>query len=107
MILTKRFVKTKNGVRTPPPPKESPAPQKIPRPQTNPPTQDREGAMATRASSGMLNVNRNRGGTEVRNNFWSVRVVDSWNSLPDSVKSSASINIFKNSIDNLIEGGKI
>ena len=69
--------------------------------------QEREGAMATRASSGMLNVNRNRGGTEVRNNFWSVRVVDSWNSLPDSVKSSASINIFKNSIDNLIEGGKI
>ena len=69
--------------------------------------QNREGAMATRLTSGWLNVERKLGRTEVRKNFWSVRVVDTWNALPDSVKSSSTVDIFKNSIDNLMAGGRI
>ena len=71
------------------------------------PSQNREGAMSTRLTSGCLNVERKHGRTEVRKNFWSVRVVDTWNTLPDSVKSSPSVDIFKNSIDNLMAGGRI
>ena len=71
------------------------------------PAQNREGAMSTRLTSGSFNVERKLGKSEVRKNFWSVRVVDTWNTLPDSVKSSASVDIFKNSIDNLMAGGRI
>ena len=71
------------------------------------PTEDREGAMSTRLTSGCYNVQRNQGKTDIRKNFWSVRVVDTWNSLPDSVKASPSVDIFKNSIDNLMTGGRI
>ena len=48
------------------------------------PSQNREGAMSTRLTSGCLNVERKEGRTEIRKNFWSVRVVDTWNTLPDS-----------------------
>jgi ribonuclease P/MRP protein subunit RPP40 len=64
------------------------------------PAQNRERAMSTRLTSGSFNVERKLGKSEVRKNFWSVRVVD-------SVKSSASVDIFKNSIDNLMAGGRI
>jgi hypothetical protein len=37
----------------------------------------------------------------VRKNFWSQRVIDPWNNLPDTVKQAVSLDIFKNSIDNL------
>ena len=45
------------------------------------PTQERQGAMSTRLITGFHNVEKLRGNTEVRKNFWAVRVVDSWNSL--------------------------
>ena len=67
----------------------------------------RQGALTTRLVSGYLNVERTQGRTEMRRNFWSVRVVDTWNSLPDTVKASPSVDTFKNSIDNLLAGGRI
>ena len=32
-------------------------------------------------------------------NFFSVRVVDKWNDLPESIKSSTTVNNFKNNYD--------
>ena len=37
--------------------------------------------------------------------FWAVRVVDSWNSLPDAVKTSPTVNFFKSRLDNLMDRG--
>ena len=71
------------------------------------PAEAREGALSTRLVTGCLNVEKMRGKKEVRNNFWSVRVIDTWNSLPNSVKTSPDVNTFKNSIDNLKNGGRI
>ena len=62
----------------------------------------RDGAAATRLTRGHLNVKRGEGHTELRNNFWSQRVVDPWNALPDQVKQAESLNVFKNGIDNLL-----
>ena len=66
----------------------------------------RSGAASTRSTSGTLNVTRKEGKGEIRKNFWSVRVCDSWNSLPDSVKQQPSTNSFKNSLDNFNCGVK-
>ena len=37
--------------------------------------------------------------TQIRRNFFSIRVVDLWNSLPEAIVSSVSLNMFKNRID--------
>jgi hypothetical protein len=34
-----------------------------------------------------------------RANFWSVRAVDNWNSLPESVVKADTLNVFKNGLD--------
>ena len=60
---------------------------------------DREEGRETRSSSGLLNVERSDGRLEVRRSFWSQRVVDRWNQLPDLVKASKSTNTFKNGLD--------
>ena len=65
----------------------------------------REGAASTRVTSGVLNVVRNEGRTELRKNFWSVRVCDKWNCLPNLVKMQTTTNSFKNSLDNYRAGG--
>ena len=62
--------------------------------------QPREGASSTRSTSGTLNVKRNEGRHDLRKNFWSVRVCDEWNNLPDIVKQQPNTNSFKNSLDN-------
>ena len=49
-----------------------------------------------------MNLERGEARGEIRRNFWSQRVVDPWNSLPDSVKESVLIDTFKNCIDNLL-----
>ena len=36
---------------------------------------------------------------EIRENFYTVRVVQEWNELPDEIKSASSINSFKNMYD--------
>ena len=62
----------------------------------------RAGAASTRQADGFMNVvRRNESKLDIRKNFWSNRVVDSWNSLPDSVKQTKTLDWFKNSIDNL------
>ena len=38
--------------------------------------------------------------TRLRKSFFSNRVIQHWNSLPDDVVECASLNIFKNKIDN-------
>ena len=65
---------------------------------------DRGRRRRTRALTGRLNVIRNEGRTEIRRNFWSVRVCDQWNSLPDHVKEQETTNGFKNALDNFMFG---
>ena len=44
---------------------------------------------------------------EIRRNFWSVRVVEPWNSLPDLVKKAETLHCFKNALDYRGEEGRI
>ena len=44
-------------------------------------------------------VEANKWRGEVRRNFWSVRVVEPWNGLPESNKKQETINGFKNALD--------
>ena len=53
----------------------------------------------TRQSSGLHNVLPQRSQGDVRRNFFSQRVVSSWNSLPDRVKGAGTVNCFKNRLD--------
>ena len=41
-----------------------------------------------------------------RKNFYNARIVNAWNSLPESVKSAKSTNEFKNLYDNHAAGEK-
>ena len=41
--------------------------------------------------------------TEIRNNFFSQRVISTWNALPSFVKESQSLNAFKYNYDNYLE----
>ena len=61
---------------------------------------DREVGVNNRTVTGYLNVEPPTiGGSDVRKNFVSQRVVASWNSLPNNIKKSTSVNMFKNSLD--------
>jgi ribonucleases P/MRP protein subunit RPP40 len=55
---------------------------------------EREGAR-TRLAAGTNNLKLPAARTEIRRNFFAVRVVAGWNSLPDSVKQSSSCENFK------------
>ena len=54
----------------------------------------------TRDRGGILSVERKEGRLEIRQHFWSVRVANKWNMLPDMVKSAATVDNFKNRLDN-------
>jgi hypothetical protein len=56
--------------------------------------------IATRQNSGVGNVMKPRANREIRRNFFTVRTVDPWNSLPAAVKCSKTINNFKFNYDN-------
>ena len=56
----------------------------------------------TRYSSYHLNVAKPRHKSNVRKNFFGVRVCDGWNDLPNSVRESSSLNNFKNNYDNWV-----
>lgn len=65
-----------------------------------------EGDRLTRQSANPWNISRAaatndvRGkDLEIRTNFFSVRVIEKWNSLPDFVQSSHTMNMFKNNYD--------
>ena len=62
----------------------------------------REGEVTTRQRRGHLNVKRGEGKGDLRKNFWSQRVIDPWNGLPNQVKQAESLDAFKNGIDNLL-----
>ena len=49
----------------------------------------------TRESSGRDNILVKRANHEFRKNFFSARVVEEWNSLPDTVKEAANVTCFK------------
>ena len=53
------------------------------------------GRRATRAASGKDALLKKRSFHEFRSNFFSSRVVDSWNNLPDSVKGATNVSSFK------------
>ena len=52
----------------------------------------------TRHTQDPLNLARKYARTDIRRNFFSVRVIDHWNSLPPDVKASTSVSPFKNYI---------
>ena len=67
----------------------------------------RDGAMAPRQAGGFMNVQashwtRGEGNLEIRKNFWSQRVAEQWNNLPNEVKAAESLNTFKNGLDNVL-----
>ena len=49
----------------------------------------------TRAAAGRDNLLKERAKHEFRNRFFTVRVIDEWNSLPDSVKEAGTAAVFK------------
>ena len=51
-----------------------------------------EDMRGTRNRAGMFNVERMEGRLEIRKNFWSMRVANKWNQLPDIVKSAKTVN---------------
>ena len=53
---------------------------------------------AIRGHKFKIKVNHSR--TRLRQTFFTNRVVEHWNQLPENIVSSSTLNIFKNSIDN-------
>ena len=58
-----------------------------------------ENGANTRAAAGYLNVKQPAISNEIRRNFFSQRIVDSWNNLPDTIKKSVTGTAFKNDLD--------
>jgi len=48
-----------------------------------------------------LKLEKTRSITQTRQNFFTQRVINTWNALPEEVVSASSTNVFKNRIDNL------
>ena len=61
----------------------------------------RGSGMSTRNSSGLYNVQQYACNSDLRRNFFSQRVCTAWNALPDHVKASTSVNMFKNKYDEM------
>ena len=58
-------------------------------------------ARPTRSTGYHLNIIRSRSNTDVRNNFFTNRVVNTWNSLPEHVKESPSVVVFKRRLEQI------
>jgi hypothetical protein len=54
-----------------------------------------DGARATRSAANPRNLRLRQGRLEIRRNFFSVRVVDSWNNIPDDVRAVAKSEQFQ------------
>jgi hypothetical protein len=50
---------------------------------------------ATRSTDGPLSIRPRAARLEVRRNFFSTRVVDSWNQIPCNVKNARNVGMFK------------
>ena len=59
----------------------------------------REGASKTRSVTGLYRIQEGWASSEIRRNFFSMRVTRPWNNIPDQVKSASSVNGFKNNYD--------
>ena len=53
----------------------------------------------TRTRGHTLKMYKNKCNLDIRKNFFSNRVIDSWNKLPQYVIDSGSLNIFKKHLD--------
>ena len=51
-------------------------------------------------TAGKLNIIKPRANLEIRRNFFSLRVIDPWNNLPEEIKCADTLNRFKNLYDN-------
>jgi hypothetical protein len=62
----------------------------------------------TRLAQSEWNLKVQRARTDIRKNSFAVRVVNSWNSLPESVKSCENVNRFKSELKNYMRavGGR-
>ena len=67
-------------------------------------TVEREGAAQTRCITGHLNIQERWASSELRRNFFSLRVIKPWNNLPNSLKEASTIDNFKNGYDELMSG---
>ena len=66
-------------------------------------TETGNNGVKTRTATGTLNVlPPGKSKTDVRKFFFSQRVVDKWNKLPDSVKQADTVNTFKNRLDDIM-----
>jgi hypothetical protein len=54
-----------------------------------------EGAVRTRQAAGLMNILKPRTRLEIRSNFFSVRVIESWNDIPVKIKMSRTTGQFK------------
>ena len=59
----------------------------------------RGGAASTRSTTGLHNVQEKWASTDMRRNFFSLRVIKPWNMVPDNVKEATTVNGFKNGYD--------
>ena len=62
-------------------------------------TVEREGATHTRSTTNNYTIKENWANTDIRRNFFSLRVIKPWNDLPDQVKSVSTVDSFKNAYD--------
>ncbi len=54
-----------------------------------------EGTVRTRQAAGILNLVKPRTRLEVRSNFFSIRVVEEWNKVPENIKMAHLVRQFK------------
>ena len=55
----------------------------------------------TRGTAYAMNLIPSRSNTDIRRNFFSNRVVSTWNSLPTELKKSRTLNIFKTGLEKI------
>ena len=60
---------------------------------------EREGAAQTRGVTGHLNIQERWAHTEVRRNFFNLRVIKPWNNLPEDLRKVPTVDNFKNGFD--------
>ena len=61
----------------------------------------------TRRAEGVRNIRSDRANLDIRRYSFSQRVVNRWNSLPDSLKEAGTVLGFKIGYDELEEGGRL
>jgi hypothetical protein len=66
---------------------------------------DNRNTIQTRMAAGVDNVRPQRARTELRRQAFSMRIVQSWNGLPDTIKSARTVTGFKNGIKSYVENG--